>query len=103
MDMFLGMLQGPYYSMMIGSTSIWFLELVMAGERVEVGIKMGKIQAANISSSNGMRKTFGGYAKKREGDANVMFSSKGKGKAYQASYQHATAIILSNYQQSVSQ
>ena len=61
----MGTLQGSYYSMMIGSTSIGFSILVMASEHVEVGIKMGKIQAANTSSSNGTKKPFRGYAKKR--------------------------------------
>ena len=71
--------------MLIGSTSTGFSELVMAGEHVEVGIKKGKIQAANASSSNGQKKPFGGYAK-RERDTNIVFSSKGKGKAYQEFY-----------------
>ena len=81
----MGTLQGPYYSMMIESTSTEFSELVMAGEHVEVSINMGKIQAAIASSSNGTKKPFGGYAK-RERDTNIVFSSKGKGKAYQEFY-----------------
>ena len=38
-DMFMNTLQGPYYSAMIGCTSTGFTDLVMAGERVEAGIK----------------------------------------------------------------
>lgn len=41
-DMFMGTLQGPYYDRMVGSTSTSFFELVMAGERIEAGPKMGK-------------------------------------------------------------
>lgn len=43
-DMFMGTLQGPYYDRMVGSTSTGFSELVMAGERIEAGLKMSKIQ-----------------------------------------------------------
>lgn len=50
-DMFMGTLQGPYYDRMVGSTSEGFSELVMAGERIEAGLKMGKIQLANTSNS----------------------------------------------------
>lgn len=42
-DMFMGTLQGPYYNIMVGSTYTSFSELVMAGDRIEVGLKMGKI------------------------------------------------------------
>lgn len=42
-DMFMGTLQGPYYDRMVGITSTGFSELVIPGERIEVGLKMGKI------------------------------------------------------------
>ena len=37
-DMFMSTLQGPFYEHMIGSTSAGFADLVMAGERIEVGL-----------------------------------------------------------------
>ncbi|XP_050875925.1 uncharacterized protein LOC127079584 [Lathyrus oleraceus] len=40
-NMFMDTLQGPYYDRMVGSTSTGFSEFVMAGERIEVGLKMG--------------------------------------------------------------
>lgn len=60
-DMFMGTLQGPYYTMMIGSTFVGFSDLVMAGERVEARIKSGKIQAVVANSSNSSRKPFRGF------------------------------------------
>lgn len=49
-DMFMGNLQGPYLDRMVGSTSYGFSDLVLAGERIENMIKMGKIlNAANTS------------------------------------------------------
>ena len=43
-DMFLGTLSGPFFNHLIGSSSAGFTELIMTGERVEAGIKSGKIQ-----------------------------------------------------------
>ena len=51
--MFMSTLKGPYYDHMIGSASIGFAELVMAGERIEFGLKFGKIQVGNSSGSLG--------------------------------------------------
>lgn len=42
-DLFMGTLQGFYYDRMVGSTSVGFSELVMAGERVEIRLKLGKL------------------------------------------------------------
>ena len=43
-DMFLSTLSGPFFNHLIGSSSDGFTELIMTGERVEAGIKSGKIQ-----------------------------------------------------------
>ena len=48
--MFLGTLSGPFFKHLIGSSSVGFTELIMIGERVEVGIKSGKTQK-DVSSS----------------------------------------------------
>ena len=37
-DMFLRMLFGPFFNHLIGSSSSGFTELILTGERVEVGI-----------------------------------------------------------------
>ena len=47
--MFMGIMQGPYYKKMIGSVSTGFAYLVIIGERIENGLKSGKI---GKSSSN---------------------------------------------------
>ena len=41
-DMFFGTLSGPFFNHLIGSSSAGFTELILTGERVEVGIKSGK-------------------------------------------------------------
>ena len=43
-DMFLGTLFGPFFNHLIGNSSVGFTELILTGERVEVGIKNGKIK-----------------------------------------------------------
>ncbi|XP_050895306.1 uncharacterized protein LOC127101923 [Lathyrus oleraceus] len=94
-DMFMGTLQGPYYDRMMGSTSIGFSELVMAGERIEAGLEMGKIQSANTgSSASGVtKKSFNGNPKKKEGESSAAYTQRGKGRQqykpqHQQHYQH---------------
>ncbi|XP_050908405.1 uncharacterized protein LOC127122034 [Lathyrus oleraceus] len=69
-DMFMGNLQGPYLDRMVGNTSSGFSDLVLAGERIENMIKMGKIQNS-ASTSSASKKTFVPYGKKREGETNA--------------------------------
>ena len=77
--MFMSTLQGPFYEHMIGSTSARFADLVMAGERIEVGLKLGKIHIGGSSGSlGGSKKPFNTYPKKREGDASVDYSHRGR-------------------------
>ena len=52
--MFFGTLSGPFFNPLIGSSSSDFTELILIGERVEYGIKSGKIQK-DASSSVGKR------------------------------------------------
>ena len=56
-DMFLGTLSGPFFNHLIGSSSAGFTKLILTGERVEAGIKNGKIQK-DASSSTAIKKTF---------------------------------------------
>ncbi|XP_050889623.1 uncharacterized protein LOC127094905 [Lathyrus oleraceus] len=69
-DMFMGNLQGSYLDRMVGSTSSGFSDLVLAGERIENMIKMGKIQNS-ASTSSASKKPFVPYGKKREGETNA--------------------------------
>src|ERR1051325_562325 len=57
-DMFMGTLSGPFINHLIGNSSAGFTELILTGERIEAGIKSGKIQVE--SSSNAAKKSFGG-------------------------------------------
>lgn len=81
-DLFMGTLQGVHYDRLVGCTTVGFPNLVTAGERVEVGIKLGKIQVPSSGSSSDKGKSpFTGFSKKKE-DSNVAYVGKGKGRSY---------------------
>src|SRR3954462_14544145 len=69
--MFMATLQGPYYDKMVGSVSSGFSDLVVIGERIEDGIKSGKIQGASSNSYQAKRPT-PNFAKKKEGETNAV-------------------------------
>lgn len=50
-DLFMGTLTGPYYTYLLGCASSGFTELILIGERVENGIRSGKIQNASTSGA----------------------------------------------------
>ncbi|XP_045802583.1 uncharacterized protein LOC123896210 [Trifolium pratense] len=70
-DTFMSTLQGPYYEKMIGSISSSFADMVMIGERVEEGLKSGKIKSAS-NGQDGAKKFSSNDDKKKEGEANVV-------------------------------
>ena len=49
--MFLGTLSCPFFNHLIGSSSVGFTELILAGEMVEAGIRSGEIQRDASSST----------------------------------------------------
>ena len=66
-DMFMCTLQGLYYEKMVGSVSSGFSDLVIIGERIEAGLKSGKIQGASSSTPYNSKKHAPNFSKKREG------------------------------------
>lgn len=67
---------------MVGSTSLDFYYLVLAGERIENMIKMGKIQNS-ASASGATKKPFVPYGKKREGETSVVAIIRTRNPTYQ--------------------
>src|SRR3954463_6523102 len=51
-DMFMNTLTGPFYSHLLGSSQSGFTELILTGERVESGIRSGKIQVATYANTS---------------------------------------------------
>ena len=60
-----------YYEKMVGYMPSSFAHLVFAGERIEVGLRMGKFDYVALTSFGNRRPGAGG-AKKNEGDAHAM-------------------------------
>ena len=73
-DMFLGTLSGPFFNHLIGNSSAGFTKLILIGERVEAGIRNGKIQKDTSSSS--VKKPFTG---KKE--ASAIYSPRGQSRS----------------------
>ena len=86
-DMFMGTLTGSFFNLLIGSSSSGFTEMILTGERIENGIKSGKIPMN--SSSNVVKKAFGG---KKE--VNVVYGQKSRGKS--SRHQSVGAVLISN-------
>lgn len=77
-DIFMSILQGQYYERLNSSVSLGFSGMEIMGERVEEGLKRGKIQGGS-SSQAGVKKPFNRF-KKNEGETNVISSQRGKEK-----------------------
>lgn len=54
----------------------------MAGERIEAGLKMSKIQSSNTGSSTSevSKKSFSDYPKKKEGESSASYTQRGRGR-----------------------
>ena len=79
----MGTLTGPFFKHLIRSSSAGFTELILTGERVEAGIKSGKIQGATTSDTQ-----ITPYNRKKE--SNAENSQKGR------LDQHVGAVLISN-------
>ncbi|XP_050919520.1 uncharacterized protein LOC127137069 [Lathyrus oleraceus] len=75
-DIFMGTLQGQYYERLISSVSTGFSDMVIMGERVEEGLKNGKIQGGS-SSLPILKKPFNGF-KRKEGETSAISSHRGR-------------------------
>ncbi|KAI5425209.1 hypothetical protein KIW84_031131 [Lathyrus oleraceus] len=57
-DMFMNTLQGNYIERLAACPSISFAEIVIAGERIESLLKMGRIQDNSVSNPSGPKRPF---------------------------------------------
>lgn len=71
-DIFMSTLQGLYYEKMVGSSSSKFADIVTIGERIENGMKTGKI--ASIDSQKVVKKSQG-FAKNKENEASAVIEN----------------------------
>ena len=74
-----------YYEKMVCYMPSSFANLVFVGERIEVGLRMGKFDYAALASTS-IRRSGAGGAKKKEGDTHAMTSAPTWPKSQQTPY-----------------
>ena len=88
-DMFMGTLSGPFFNLLVGCSSSGFTELILTGERVESGIKSGKIPIASASTSNPVKKPF-----TRKKETNVVYRARARTK--KDNHPSVNVVLISN-------
>ncbi|XP_050889483.1 uncharacterized protein LOC127094733 [Lathyrus oleraceus] len=90
----------PFFDRLVSSAASDFAHLVTIGDRIEKGLRDGKISGA-VATSSAPKKYFGGFQKKREGETNAV--SRGYKGKQQASYGQVAAMVPIPYQQPIQQ
>ncbi|XP_050896073.1 uncharacterized protein LOC127102782 [Lathyrus oleraceus] len=75
-DIFMGTMQGQHCEILISSVSTRFFDMVIMGERVEEGLKSGKIQG-DSNSQPILKKPFNRF-KRKEGETSFISSQRGR-------------------------
>jgi hypothetical protein len=89
-DLFMGTLQGAYAERMVGCPVTNFSDIVVAGERIESWLKLGKIQGN--ASSSGSKKPFSNGQRKKEGDTSAVYAQRGPSR--DRYFQHTAAVTI---------
>lgn len=69
---------------MVGSSSYNFTDIVVIGERIESGLKSGKITSGNNNQQYVTRKSLSGYGNKKEGETNFVTTNVPQYQAHMA-------------------
>jgi len=94
--MFVETLEDPFYERVLGSVSSNFSDLVTIGERVERGLKRGKIAQNTLAVTTGRKPGFNNSNKKKEGAvqaASAMPYWEGFQRQYQHDYRPSSAYV----------
>lgn len=83
---------------MVGSASSDFSDLVIAGKELRIVSKIEKIQGV-IIVSNGAKKPYSRFTKKKEWETNTVMIAKGNTEAYQVPYYQVADIAPNQYPQ----
>ncbi|TYK04059.1 uncharacterized protein E5676_scaffold3019G00010 [Cucumis melo var. makuwa] len=95
-SMFMNTLRAPFYERMIGNASTNFSDIIVIGERIEYGIKHGRL-AELTTEYGGIKK--GTISKKKEGEVHAIgFPNSGKHKSIfgQRKYEQNFPSYISN-------
>ncbi|XP_017416451.2 uncharacterized protein LOC108327238 [Vigna angularis] len=69
-SMFVNTLQPPFYEHMVGNVSVNFADTIIIGERIEIGLKNGKIAYGPPAATNYKKPSFN-QGKKKEGEVHA--------------------------------
>lgn len=92
---FVDTLKDPFFDQLVSSAASDFAHLVTIGDRIEKGLRDGKIPGA-VTTPSAPKRYSGGFPKKREGETNAI-SRNYKGKQ-QASYGQVAVGVPIPYQ-----
>lgn len=87
---FVDTLKDSFFDRMVSSATLDFAHLVTIGDRIENGLKDGKIQGT-VGASNAPNKYSGGFQKKKKGDMNVI--SRGYKGKQQIPYDQVVVVV----------
>ena len=98
---FFNTLKAPYYDRMIGNSNINFSDMVSAGEMIESGVKLGKIEGMEVKKPVLKKREGETHAVSYQGKANNQSYSRQPGQGYQSYNQYAGGNSQGNYQPNV--
>ncbi len=64
-SLFIETLRAPYFNLMIGNTSNSFSDIIQTGERIEVNLRLGRLQ--EVVGESSMKKVYQFWEKERRG------------------------------------
>jgi len=95
--MFIETLQTPFYGHVLGSVSSNFSDIVTIGERIEHGLKSGKIAQGSSTATNAKKFGFN-LNKKKEGEVQPASATPywgGYKRQYRSNYRPSSAYVAS--------
>ena len=98
---FLNTLKVPYYDWMVGNSNTNFSDVVSAGEMIESGVKLGKIEGMKVKKSTLKKREGKKHAVSYQGKAYNPSYSQQLGQGYQSYNQYVGGNSQGNYQPNV--
>ncbi|XP_050919753.1 uncharacterized protein LOC127137323 [Lathyrus oleraceus] len=99
-EIFVDTLKDPFFDRLVSSSASDFAHLVTIGDRIEKGLRDGKIPGV-VAVPSAPKKYSRGFEKKRKGETNAI--SRGYKGKQQASYGQVAAVVPIPYQQHMQQ
>ena len=95
--MFLNTLKAPYYDRMVGNSNTNFSDVVFAGEMIESGVKLDKIEGMEVKKSAPKKRERETHVVSYQGKAYNLSYLRQPGQGYQSYNQYARGSSQGNY------